>query len=86
MGKILDGVADHMKDYPEDQTFVPAKENPVDVVAELKKSGAQILVSYMPVGSQKAVEFYAQAALDAGVALLSVCRYYLFCEKWEKNS
>lgn len=86
MGKILDGVADHMKNYPEDQTFVPAKESPVDVVAELKKSGAQILVSYMPVGSQKAVEFYAQAALDAGVALVN-CMPIFICsdENWEKK-
>jgi myo-inositol-1-phosphate synthase len=86
MGSVLDGVAPHMKDYPEDQTFIVAKEKPVDVAAELKKSGAEILVSYMPVGSQKAVEYYAQAALDAGVALVN-CMPVFICsdEKWEKK-
>ena len=38
MGPILDGVADHMKNYPEEKTFVVAKEKPVDVVKELKNS------------------------------------------------
>jgi myo-inositol-1-phosphate synthase len=86
MGNVLDGVAPHMKDYPEDQTFIISKEKPVDVAAELKKSGAEILVSYMPVGSQKAVEYYAQAALDAGVALVN-CMPVFICsdEKWEKK-
>jgi myo-inositol-1-phosphate synthase len=86
MGPILDGVADHMKNYPEDQTFLPSDEAPVNVVEELKKSGAQILVSYMPVGSQKAVEFYANACLEAGVALVN-CMPVFICsdEGWEKK-
>jgi len=37
MGPVLDGVADHMKDYPEDQTFSVGDAKPVDVAAELKK-------------------------------------------------
>ncbi len=86
MGNILDGVADHMKNYPEEQTFLPSDKKAVDVVEELKKSKADILVSYMPVGSQKAVEFYAQAALDAGVALVN-CMPIFICSdpKWEKK-
>jgi myo-inositol-1-phosphate synthase len=67
MGPVLDGVASHMKDYPEDKTFVVAKEKPVNVVKELKKSGAEILINYLPVGSQRAVEYYANCALKAGV-------------------
>ena len=86
MGPILDGVADHMKNYPEDQTFMPDNKKAVDVVAELKKSGADVLVSYMPVGSQKATEFYAQACLDAGIAFIN-CMQVFICsdEKWEKK-
>ena len=61
MGPILDGVADHMKDYPEDQTFLPSDKKAVDVVEELKKNKVDVLVNYMPVGSQKATEFYAKA-------------------------
>ncbi|HOC53426.1 MAG TPA: inositol-3-phosphate synthase [Candidatus Pacearchaeota archaeon] len=86
MGPILDGVADHMKNYPDDQTFLPDKKKPVDIVAELKKSGADVFVSYMPVGSQKATEYYAQACLDAGVAFIN-CMPVFICsdEKWEKK-
>ncbi|MFA5207946.1 MAG: inositol-3-phosphate synthase [Candidatus Paceibacterota bacterium] len=86
MGKILDGVADHMKNYPDDQTFLPSDKKAVDVAEELKRTKADILVSYMPVGSQKAVEFYAQAALDAGVALVN-CMPVFICSdpKWEKK-
>ena len=86
MGKILDGVADHMKNYPDDQTFLPSDKKPVDVVEELKRTKADVLVNYMPVGSQKAVEFYAQAALDAGVALVN-CMPIFICSdaKWEKK-
>ncbi len=86
MGPILDGVAPHMKDYPEDQTFVVSKEKPVNVAEELKKSGAQILINYMPVGSQKATEHYAQAALDAGCAFVNCMPIFIASEKeWEEK-
>lgn len=71
MGHVLDGVAPHMKDYPEDQTFVVADEDPVDVVEVLRESGAEILLNYLPVGSEEAARFYAQCALDAGVAYIN---------------
>ena len=86
MGRVLDGVAPHMKDYPEDQSFVVAKEKAVDVVKELKKSGAEILINYLPVGSQKAVEFYANCALIAGVALINCIPVFIVSnEKWAKR-
>jgi len=71
MGPLLDGVADHMREYPEDRAFRPADKDACDVVKELKDSGAEVLVSYLPVGSEQAARFYAQAALDAGVAMVN---------------
>ncbi|MCS7215810.1 MAG: inositol-3-phosphate synthase [Thermodesulfovibrio sp.] len=71
MGPILDGVAEHMKDYPEDKRFIPSDAKPVDVVKVLKETGAEIMVSYLPVGSEEATRFYAQAALDAQVAFIN---------------
>jgi len=71
MGPVLDGVADHMKNYPDDQTFLVADAKPVNVADELKKAGADVLINYMPVGSQKATEYYAQAALDAGCGFVN---------------
>lgn len=71
MGHVLDGVAAHMKDYEDKYTFVMADEEPSDVVKVLKDSGAEILLNYLPVGSEEATRFYAQCALDAGVAFIN---------------
>jgi myo-inositol-1-phosphate synthase len=71
MGPILDGVAPHMKQFPRERTFLPASSKPVNVAQTLKKSGAEILLSYLPVGSQKATEAYAQACLETGVSLIN---------------
>ncbi|TDI89198.1 MAG: inositol-3-phosphate synthase [Caldithrix sp.] len=71
MGPVLDGIAEHMKNYPDDRAFRVSSESPVDVVQELKTSGAKILVCYLPVGSEQAVRFYAKACLDAGVAMVN---------------
>ena len=74
MGRKLDGVADHMGDYPEDRTFMLADEpqpEQADVVRVLRETRADILVNYLPVGSQEASEFYAECALEAGVAFVN---------------
>jgi myo-inositol-1-phosphate synthase len=71
MGPILDGVAEHMKNYEEEKRFVVADKEPVDVTEELRKSGAEILLNYMPVGSEQAVQFYAQTALKANCAFIN---------------
>ncbi len=71
MGPVHDGVAPHMADYPEEQAFRVADEPPVDVAKVLAESGAEILVSYLPVGSQKAVSAYAEACLSTGVSLVN---------------
>ncbi|MES2755154.1 MAG: inositol-3-phosphate synthase [Pseudomonadota bacterium] len=74
MGRILDGVADHMANYADDRTFVVANDTQptkADVVAELKRSGADVLMNYLPVGSQEATEFYAECAIEAGVAFVN---------------
>jgi len=74
MGKVLDGFSDHMRNYPEDQTFVLAdEEEPTEeeVVQILKDSGAEMLLNYLPVGSEEATRFYAECALQAGVAFIN---------------
>ena len=74
MGAVLDGVADHMSDYKDDRTFIVANDtqpSKADIVAELKASGAEVLMNYLPVGSQQATEFYAECALEAGVAFVN---------------
>ena len=71
MGPVLDGVAPHMADYPDDEAFRPSDEEPVDIVQTLRDAKAEILVCYMPVGSEGAVRHYAQACLEAGVAMVN---------------
>jgi myo-inositol-1-phosphate synthase len=71
MGPVLDGMADHLTEYPEDHRPVVADEEPVDVAAVLKASGAEVLVNYLPVGSEDGTRHYAQAALDAGVGFVN---------------
>ncbi len=86
MGPVLDGVPKHMKEYPEEKRFMIAKEKPVDVIDELKKSKAEILINYCPVGSQKASEFYAKAALKANCAFINCMPVFIVSnKKWAKR-
>jgi myo-inositol-1-phosphate synthase len=71
MGPILDGVAPHMANYRDDQAFRPANLPSVDVTAALRESGAEVLVCYLPVGSEEAVRHYARAALEAGCGMVN---------------
>jgi myo-inositol-1-phosphate synthase len=71
MGMVLDGVSAHMEAYPEDERFVVADERPADVEKILKKSRADILVNYLPVGSEEAVRFYAECCLNTGVSMVN---------------
>ena len=71
MGPVLDGVAEHMRDYPPEEAFVVAERRPADVVEVLRRSGAEMVVNYLPVGSQAATEHYARACLEAGVSFVN---------------
>jgi myo-inositol-1-phosphate synthase len=71
MGQVLDGVSDYMEHQPEKYGFRVSNEDPVDIVQLLKDTKADILINYLPVGSKVATEFYAQAAIDAGVSFLN---------------
>ena len=64
-GPVLDGVAAHMADYPDDAAFRSADLEPTDIAAALRASGAEVLVCYLPVGSEQAVRHYAQACLTS---------------------
>ena len=77
MGPILDGVAAHMANYGEDESFRPADDPPVDVGAVLRETGAEVLLCYLPVGSEQAVRHYAQACLDAGLAMVNCVPVFL---------
>ncbi len=74
MGKVLDGFPDHMTNYEEKYTFLLSDEKEAskeDIVRELRASGAEILLNYLPVGSEKAAKFYAECALDVGAGFIN---------------
>lgn len=93
MGRILDGFSDHMKDFNEKRTFVPSNAPDAtkeDVVEELKRSGAEILLNYLPVGSEQATRFYMECALEAGVACINNMPVFIasdpeWADKFEKK-
>lgn len=86
MGPVLDGVSDHMADYDKEKMFITADEDPVDVAQVLKESGADMLVCYLPVGSEEAVRHYAQACLDAGVGFINAMPVFIASdETWARK-
>ncbi|HEX4400284.1 MAG TPA: inositol-3-phosphate synthase [Galbitalea sp.] len=71
-GPTLDGLGEYYRER------VAESDAPVvDVAAVLRASGAQVLVCYVPVGSEDAARFYAQAALDAGVAFVNALPVFI---------
>jgi myo-inositol-1-phosphate synthase len=65
-GHTLDGLGKYYR-----ETIVEDESEPVDVVAALKAAKVDVLVCYLPVGSEEAAKFYAQAAIDAGVGFVN---------------
>ena len=71
-GPTLDGLGEYYREV------VTESDAPVvDVAEALRASGAQVLVCYLPVGSEDAARFYAQAALDAGVAFVNALPVFI---------
>jgi len=71
MGRVLDGVARHMKEYPDDRTFIVSDKKEADIVDVLEQSGAEIALNYLPVGSEEATKYYANCCLEANVGLIN---------------
>src|SRR5206468_4779362 len=65
-GPTFDGLGHYYRAAIEE-----APADPVDVTAALRDSGADVLINYLPVGSQAATEYYVSAALDAGCAVVN---------------
>lgn len=86
MAEVMDGVAPHMSDYPEDEIFVVSDEKAVDIVKVLKESGAEIALNYCPVGSENATRYYAECCLEAGVAFINCMPVFIASDtKWAEK-
>jgi myo-inositol-1-phosphate synthase len=80
MGRVLDGIAPHMAEYIDDRTFLPSDANEPsqkEVVTALREAEVDVLINYLPVGSQRATEFYAECALEAGVAFVNAIPVFI---------
>jgi myo-inositol-1-phosphate synthase len=71
-GHTLDGLGKYYM-----QTIEESAETPVDVVQALKETKADVLVCYLPVGSEQAAKFYAQCAIDAKVAFVNALPVFI---------
>ena len=84
MGQVLDGISEHMASYAEERTFLRSdapESSKEEIVRELKRSGAEILVNYMPVGSEQAARFYAECALEAGLGFINNMPVFIASDK-----
>ena len=88
MGKVLDGVAEHMTGMGE-RGFILADElepTRAGIVAALRASKAEVLINFLPVGSQEATEFYMECALEAGVAVVNCMPVFIASRpEWERR-
>jgi myo-inositol-1-phosphate synthase len=71
-GPTLDGLGKYYREVLDE-----SPEPPVDIAEALRESGAEVLVSYLPVGSEQAQKHYAQAAIDAGVAFVNAIPVFI---------
>jgi myo-inositol-1-phosphate synthase len=71
-GHTLDGLGKYYR-----ETITEDESEPVDVVAALKAAKVDVLVCYLPVGSEQAAKFYAQCAIDAGVAFVNALPVFI---------
>ncbi|MGC9667025.1 inositol-3-phosphate synthase [Planosporangium sp. 12N6] len=80
-GPTYDGMGQYYREMIEE-----SDESPVDVVAALREARVDVVVSYLPVGSEEADKFYAQAAIDAGCAFVNALPVFIASDPvWAKK-
>jgi myo-inositol-1-phosphate synthase len=80
-GHTLDSLGTYYR-----ETIVESEHDPVDVAQVLRDAQADVLVSYLPVGSEQAARYYAQAAIDAGVGFVNCLPVFIASEvEWAKK-
>lgn len=79
--KVFDGIGEYLKDI-----ITPSKNAIQDPIKILKSSGADILINYLPVGAQKATEYWAEVCLKAGIAMINCIPVFIASNKaWVKK-
>lgn len=94
MGRVLDSFSEHMGTYDAQRSFILSDVQELskeEVVGLLRNSGTEVLLNYLPVGSEEATGFYAECAIDAGVALINCIPVFiasnpLWAEKFKRRN
>src|SRR5262245_55927030 len=80
-GPTLDGLGQYYR-----ETIIESPEEPVDVARALRAARAEVVVNYLPVGSEAATRHYAQAALDAGCAFVNCMPVFIASDRsWARK-
>jgi myo-inositol-1-phosphate synthase len=80
-GPVMDGLGKYLKGYVKE-----SEAEPVDVAEELKASGAEVVVNYLPVGSEQAVRWYAEQAIKAKCAFVNCMPVFIASDPaWQKR-
>lgn len=80
-GPTLDGLGKYLREM-----IVEAEEPPVDVASVLTETRTDVVVSYLPVGSERATQFYAEQALAAGCAFVNCIPVFIASQKhWRRR-
>jgi myo-inositol-1-phosphate synthase len=88
--KVLDGVPEHLSEFPDDERFIVDDSQPEctreEICQLLKDNKIDVVVNYLPVGSQEAVEFWAQICLDNSISLLNCMPIFIVSNpKWSEQ-
>jgi myo-inositol-1-phosphate synthase len=80
-GPTLDGLGQYYR-----EVVIESSDEPVDVAAALREAGAQVVVNYLPVGSEIAAKHYGQAALEAGAAFVNCMPVFIASDReWARR-
>jgi myo-inositol-1-phosphate synthase len=80
-GPTLDGLGYYYR-----QEIIESSDDPVDIAAVLRETGAQVIVNYLPVGSEVAAKHYAQAALEAGAGFVNCMPVFIASDReWARR-
>jgi len=87
----MDGFAQHMNEYSEEVRFVESETKPVNVISILNETKPDMLINYLPVGSEQAARFYADCCLKAGVNFVNAMPVFIsstqeYIDKFSKNN
>src|SRR5438309_9334266 len=88
MGCVMDGYPPHMRDQDPLRTFLPLEKETTreDIISELKNSCAEVMVNYLPVGSEQATRFYDGCALESGLGFVNTIPVFVAGDpRWSKR-